>query len=189
MKKETAPKKKKAIILTVGLIVAALAIVGALFVYSGIYNVAASKWHPAIEGKFFSTVMVQSVRHQARNIPIPADIDLHDRTLAGKFGGAYGKACQTCHGGPGVKPDPWVYLYPPATDLTDAAVVDRWSDAELYWIIKNGIEHTGMIALGPTHGDEELWSVSAFVRQLPTMSPADYKAMVNEYARADKAEE
>lgn len=68
-------------------------------------------------------------------------------------------------------------LYPPPPDLTLAAVVDRWSDAELYWIVKNGIEHTGMIGLGPTHTDEEIWSVSAFVRQLPTMSPAEYQAM------------
>jgi len=65
-----------------------------------------------------------------------------------------------------------------------ADVVGKWSDAELYWIIKNGIEHTGMIGLGPTHSDGEIWSVSAFVRQLPTMSPAEYKAMTDKYAAA-----
>lgn len=37
-----------------------------------------------------------------------------------------------------------------APDLTSAAVVDKWSDAELYWIIKNDIEHSGLIALHPT---------------------------------------
>lgn len=73
--------------------------------------------------------------------------------------------------------------------MTHADVVDKWNDAELYWIIKNGIEHTGMIGLGPTHQDEGIWSVSAFVRQLPTMSPAEYKAMADKYAAAHKDEE
>lgn len=86
--------------------------------------------------------MVQSVRHQARYVQVPPGANLHDRLLAEKNGGAYGKACQTCHGAPGVKPDHWVYLYPPAPDLTRADVVNDWSDAELFWIIKNGIEHT-----------------------------------------------
>lgn len=46
-----------------------------------------------------------------------------------------------------------------------------------------------MIGLGPTHQDEEIWSVSAFVRQLPTMSPAEYKTMADNYATAHKGEE
>ncbi len=172
-----------------GVVAFVLVAVGVLFVYSGVYSVAAAKWHPAIEGQLLNTVMVQSVRHHARSVQVPAGIDLHDRVLAEKVGGAYAKACQTCHGGPGTKPDHWIYLYPPAPDLTSANVVDKWSDAELYWIIKNGIEHTGMIGLGPTHQDEEIWSVSAFVRQLPVMSPKEYKAAADKYAAANKGEE
>ncbi|MBA3963261.1 MAG: cytochrome c [Chthoniobacterales bacterium] len=93
--------------------------------------------------------MVQSVRYHARDVRPAAGVNLHDRALAEKVGGAYGLACRTCHGAPGIKPDPWGYLYPPAPDLTRADVVGTWSDAELYWMIKNGIEHTGMIGLGP----------------------------------------
>ncbi len=46
-----------------------------------------------------------------------------------------------------------------------------------------------MIGLGPTHPDEEIWSVSAFVRQLPTMSPAEYQATIDRYAAAHKSME
>lgn len=133
--------------------------------------------------------MVRSVRHQASYVQMPDGVNLHDRALAEKYGGAYAKACQTCHSAPGLKPDPWVYLYPPPPDLTRADVVNKWSDAELFWIIKNGIKHTGMIGLGPTHRDEEIWSVSAFVRQLSAMSPAEYKTMADNYAAAHKGEE
>ena len=167
------------------LIAFALAGIGESLIYSGVYSVAATKQHLAIEGQFLHKIMVESVRHHARDIRLPVGIDLHDRALAEKTFG-YTKACRTCHGAPGVKPDSWVYLYPPAPDLSRSDIVNAWSDAELYWIIKNGIEHTGMIGLGPTHQDEEIWSVSAFVRQLPTMSPAEYQLVADKYAATQK---
>lgn len=77
----------------------------------------------------------------------------------------------------------------PQSPQTRADVVGAWSDAELFGIIKNGIEHTGMIGLGLTHEDEEIWSVAAFVRQLPTMSPADYKTAADKCGAAHKEEE
>jgi hypothetical protein len=52
------------------------------------------------------------------------------------------------------------------------------SDAELYWIIKHGIKMTGMPAFGPTHEEEKLWSVMAFVRRLPELQTEAYSAMV-----------
>ena len=70
-----------------------------------------------------------------------------------------------------------MYIYPAAPNLMDIAVVGKWTDAELFWIIKNGIKDTGMPALGPTHGDEEMWGVTAFVKQLPNTSPEEYITM------------
>ncbi len=108
----------------VGIVVVALVAACVLFVYAGVYSVAAAKWHPAIEGQILNKVMVESVRHHARDIRVPMGINLHDRALAEKTLG-YKNACRTCHGAPGTKPDVWVYLYPPAPDLTRAEVVDR----------------------------------------------------------------
>ncbi len=53
-------KKRKAMMIAgiAGLVVVALFAVGGLFVYSGIYSVAAAKWHPAIEGALLNQVMV-----------------------------------------------------------------------------------------------------------------------------------
>ncbi len=160
-----------------------------LLVFSGVYNVSAAKPQSEMVGKLLSRIMVQSVRHHARDVNVPPGIDLNDRALAGQVGGAYGLACRSCHAAPGMKSDPWVYLYPAAADLTRVDVVGKWSDKELFWIIKNGVAHTGMIGLGPTHDDEKIWSVAAFVRQLPTMSPSDYKTAADEYAASKKEKE
>lgn len=170
----------------VGLVFLTLILGVVLYLFSGFYNVSAAKPHPELVGKVLNQIMVQSVRHHARDVNVPAGIDLNDRALAEQVGGAYGLACRSCHAAPGMKSDPWIYLYPSAPDLTCADVVDKWSDKELFWIIKNGVEHTGMIGLGPTHEDKEIWSVTAFVRQLPTMSPADYKTLADAYAAHKK---
>ena len=41
---------------------------------------------------------------------------------------------------------------------------------EVYWILEHGIKLAGMPAFGPTHGEDELWAITAFVEQLPEMS-------------------
>jgi hypothetical protein len=72
-------------------------------------------------------------------------------------------------------------LYPPPPDLTESEVVDSWQDKELFWIIKNGIKDTGMIAIPPGHSDDDVWAIAAFVRQLPNMAPEQYRAMLEAY--------
>ena len=55
--------------------------------------------------------------------------------------------------------------------------VQRFSDAELHWIVTHGIKHTGMPAMAPTHGEEAIREVVAFIKQLPEMSPKEYQAV------------
>ncbi|MBA3883208.1 MAG: cytochrome c [Chthoniobacterales bacterium] len=149
----------------------------ALFIYSGVYHVGATKPHSPLAHSILRMAMERSVRHHAKRIEVPHDVDLRDRGYATQFYGHYSAACVTCHSAPGVKADPWMVNYPASPNLTDPAVVNRWSDAELFWIAKHGIKDTAMIALGPTHKDKDIWGVTAIVRQLPGMSPAEYAAM------------
>lgn len=165
-------KKKSLIIL--GVIAALLIVVFITVVFGGAYNVGATEKHLAPVKWVFRKTMESSVRSRAKYIKVPETINLQDKKLAMKFYGAYTKACQTCHGAPGRKPDEWMYLYPSAPDLTSKAVVGKWTDSELFWIIKNGIMDTGMPGLGPTHKDGPIWGVTAFVRQLPDTSPQEY---------------
>ncbi|AZO21649.1 cytochrome c [Mesorhizobium sp. M1E.F.Ca.ET.045.02.1.1] len=64
-------------------------------------------------------------------------------------------------------------MQPQPPDLKRAATT--LNDAELYWVLQNGIKMTGMPAFGPTHNQEELWAMVAFVRHLPKMSLAEYE--------------
>ncbi len=150
-----------------------------LVVFGGAVTVAATDPHYAPVQWMLETTMESSVRAHAADIEVPESLDLRDSALAERAFGHYSVACTPCHAAPGVDAAPWLVLNPPAEPLIDTA--DRWSDAELYWIIKNGIKMTGMPALGPTHADEDLWAITAFVRQLPEMTAEEYQGMASRY--------
>lgn len=167
-------------------ILAVVIVIAVIFVYSGSYNVAATSGHTKPVEQILRTMMMRFVVSHARNIHPPADFKSHDRELAEHAAGHYEAMCRTCHGAPGKKPDPW-QLYPPAPDLSDALRVMRWSDAEVFWIIKNGLKDTGMSAFGGSHDDDDLWALTAFVRQVQSLSAADYRTMVeHQPAHMDK---
>ena len=155
----------------------AFTVTGALaaVVFGGAVNVAATDRHWAATEWLLRTTMHSSVRSAARGLTPPAGVDLHDPALAERAFGHYSVACTTCHGGPGVAPSPWMITNPPSPLLVETAA--QWSDGELFWIVKHGIKMTGMPALGPTHTDDDLWAIAAFVRQLPTMTADEYQAM------------
>ena len=47
---------------------------------------------------------------------------------------------------------------------------------EIFWVIKNGINMTGMPSFVPIGvPDQEIWSIAAFLKKLPTVSDQDYK--------------
>ncbi len=55
----------------------------------------------------------------------------------------FGQACSICHGADGhARTGLGRAMYPPAMDLTSPHV-KSWTDAELFWIIQNGIRLTG----------------------------------------------
>ena len=47
----------------------------------------------------------------------------------------------------------------------------------MFWIIKNGVKMTGMPSFGPSHKDDEIWKLVAFVQKLPKMKPEEYNQM------------
>jgi mono/diheme cytochrome c family protein len=85
---------------------------------------------------------------------------------------AYTGSCAVCHGstgdgtgvfGPGT--------YPPATNLTSHDVVEK-SDAELFWITRNGLSFTAMPGFGDQYSDQEIWNIVAYLRSLQNGQPA-----------------
>lgn len=162
--------------LTAGVLltIAVSVIVGLVFVYSGFYNVAADSPPGAVEHWLLRTTMTQSVRRHAKVIPVPS-VNTPDAIKRGA--NQYHDMCVSCHGAPGITPDEvGKGLTPQPPDLSKTA--SQWSKQELFWIIKHGIQFTGMPAWGKTHGDEEIWVLATFVEQLPLLGTEQYRSMV-----------
>lgn len=78
----------------------------------------------------------------------------------------YGVECAACHGMDGHTPtDAGRWMYPRAADLLSPQV-QRYSDAQMFWIIKNGIRLSGMPAFGKVESDEHIWNLVHYVRSL-----------------------
>src|SRR5438046_1426077 len=81
--------------------------------------------------------------------------------------------CATCHGAPGAK---WLKfsegLHPDPPDLKEVA--GKLSPAQLFWVIKNGINMTGMPSIAEAGArDDEIWPIAALGKRLPSLSNAD----------------
>ena len=63
-----------------------------------------------------------------------------------------------------------------AARRVEHVVANETSPQELFWVIKNGINMTGMPSFGAIDvPDQGIWSIVAFVKKLPTVSEEDFK--------------
>jgi mono/diheme cytochrome c family protein len=64
--------------------------------------------------------------------------------------------------------------FPPATDLTKGDAKER-SDAQLFYIMKNGLSFTPMPGYASQYSDQDLWAIVSYLRTLqngPARAPA-----------------
>jgi mono/diheme cytochrome c family protein len=79
---------------------------------------------------------------------------------------AYTGACGSCHGATGDGKGAFGTLtYPPATSLISPDAKEK-SDAELFWITKNGLSFTAMPAFGSQFDDQTMWQIVQYIRSL-----------------------
>lgn len=160
---------------------AAVLVLGAggtgLFVWSGVYDVAANVPHTQPGHSLLEQTMQQSVRRHARDIRAPpAPPGRLQRGAA-----CYVQLCLHCHGAPGVaQAGHGQGMQPVPGPLIDAA--RRWRDRELYWITRNGIKMSGMPAWQHRLSETDLWAVVAFLQALPDLSVPDYRALAADAA-------
>jgi mono/diheme cytochrome c family protein len=174
------PKTFTAVVTVVVVVVVAV-VFGLIFIYSGVYDVAATRPHTALMRWVLSTTMDESVEHHARNVVVPSGFDQIDPANGI---GHYREMCVTCHGAPGVeKGEIGQGLNPEPPDLQEAAA--DWSPAELYWIIRSGVKMSGMPGFGGTHTEEQLWAITALVHRLPGMTADEYKSLAGTHASPD----
>ena len=151
-----------------------LAIGGAAVAFTGSFDVAAIRPPSTLEKRAAGIALDHSVARRAPKIANP--LAKNPDAVRGGMG-HYKEMCVFCHGAPGVDAsEAGEGLNPPAPDLSSNKTQGR-TDGELFWILKNGIRMTGMPAFGPTHKDEELWKMVAFLRHLPELTPDETKAL------------
>jgi len=154
----------------------------AAVVYTGSFNTSATVPPSKMERTLGTLALNKSVARRAssRKNPLPMGAETFRGGLA-----HYRENCVVCHGAPGVDPgEIGQGLNPGAPDLTLSRVQSR-SDGELFWIVGEGIRMTGMPAFGPTHGENELWQIVAFLRHLPEISDEEKTQLQGESEEAE----
>lgn len=156
------------------LALAALAVTGLAIAWSGVINIGASTGHAAITDVALHWAMRKSVRTWAAlAVDPPAAASSSELVSAA---GHYASNCAFCHGAPGVEPAVVMRAATPsAPDL--ALTANEWTDAQLHWIVKHGVKFTAMPAWPAQDRDDEVRRMTAFVRQLPQMSPEEYRRL------------
>jgi len=74
-------------------------------------------------------------------------------------------------------------MNPPAVDLTSSHV-QHWTDAELFWIIQNGVRFTGMPAWKSSISDNDTWKLTRFIHNLPHLNAASASTAVSSQPQA-----
>ncbi len=141
---------------------------------SGAFNVAATVQDAPPLKWFLHETFEASVDKRASAITPPAGWSAPDRIARGAR--SFAAMCAGCHTPPGMTDTPRaVGLNPKPPALVDLA--DHSPPANTFWVIKNGVRMTGMPAFGPTHDDDTLWDLAAFVQNAGSLSAEDYRAI------------
>ena len=92
-------------------------------------------------------------------------------------------SCAQCHGAD-ARGDAELgrNMSPPAMDLTSSHV-QHWSDAELFWIIQNGVRLTGMPSWKSSISDNDTWKLALFIHKLPYLDAASPSTAVPSQAQ------
>jgi mono/diheme cytochrome c family protein len=158
----------------IGALAILVAIAAAVYFFGGFYSVAGTQEDPGVVKWALINVRMASInRHATDAPPIPIDDPANVQAGARAFAT---RGCADCHGGPGVEWEKFSEgMHPDPPDLKD--VVKERRPNELFWVIKNGINMTGMPSFGKIEvPDREIWTIVAFLKKLPNVSEADYKS-------------
>jgi cytochrome c553 len=157
----------------IAITLAVLPFVAVFGAWIGFFNIAASTGHWQITDWFLHFAMRSAVRTYSLAVEAPERLPVEGiQPSAGHFE----RGCAICHGAPGVPQSPAVRkMLPRPPEL--GPVIDTWTDAELFRIVKYGVRFTGMPAWPTQQRDDEVWAMVAFLRTLPRMDPRTYREL------------
>jgi len=162
---------------------ALIAVIVIALILSGIiFNTSATQPHSKAVAWGAHFTMINSVARRSRG-DVPSVPLTRETLMAGAR--QYEAHCIICHGGPGVARAAWASgMLPTPPYLIDAST--RWSHAELYNLVHDGVKMTGMPAWGEVESDRQVAEVVAFLEVMPKLSP-DQFARLRQRIHAEQA--
>jgi mono/diheme cytochrome c family protein len=146
-----------------------IVVLGGFIFATGRFNVAATT-PPDMIDKVAPWALDKALERRSKDVtdPIARDAGAIARGMT-----HYRENCLPCHGAPGIEPEEFHEGMNPSPPDIDAPALQHDTDAELFWVVKNGIRMTGMPAFGVNHKDEEIRDIVAFVRHAPQITDAE----------------
>ena len=144
------------------------------FLELGLFPIAASSGPDPMD-ELAPQVRDRAIKRAARSIgalPGQAGPESIKRGLE-----SYRGDCMPCHGAPDGSPAEFSQGLNPGPPPLEIEKVQARPEAELFWIVKNGIRMTGMPAFGLNHSDEEIADIVRFVRHLPKLTDEEKAAL------------
>jgi cytochrome c553 len=159
-------------------------IIGLVVVLGGLIPIEASSGHWRATAWVLDLIKRRSVSFYSMSIEAPA-VDRLDWIARGAA--HYERGCRPCHGSPAAGRPPIMMKMTPHPPFLPERV-GRWTDAELFQIVKHGIKFTGMPSWPAPQRNDEIWTVVAFLRRLDRLSPGEYwRFAVGDRARSEAA--
>jgi len=168
----------KTIGLTFGGTLAVLAIAGAAFVGSGVYDIGADDHHTKITLSIIEQLRERSIAARSKSIEAHY---VEDPVRIASGAQHYSALCVGCHLAPGVTQSEvrrGLYPHPPNLAQEDLQQAQR-----AFWIIKHGIKMSAMPAWGKTLDDAAIWDTVAFIRKMPYMTSETYQQLSQEHGK------
>lgn len=158
----------------VGALAIAIGLVAAGFFFGGFVDLSAQVQDPPAVASAIIRVRKASIQRHATD-RAPANFGDIARVQSGARAFA-AAGCSNCHGAPGVKWQKFSEgLNPDPPDLKEVA--GELDPPEIFWVVKNGIRMTGMPSFGAIGvGDDDIWSITAFVKKIGSVSEDDYRS-------------
>ncbi len=141
----------------------------------GVIYIGADRPHPRPIRWYLSEAMEYSVKRHAQGLraPVQTPVSIAEGALH------YSDLCVICHAAPGVeRSEIGEGLSPDPPLLTRTA--NDWTVEQVYWLVTHGVGDTGMPSFGSSDTDQERWAIAYFVKQLPQMTPEEFRKSVAE---------
>jgi cytochrome c553 len=158
-------------------IIIALAVLGciaAIVVSVGFVDISADKPDSWLAEHLLHFVFKRSEAFHSHDVTPPGDLAAPSRVrLAAQ---QFEMECANCHGRPGFGQSVIALSMSPRPQYLPN-VLGQFTDPELYMIVKHGVKYSAMPSWPTDTRVDEVWSMVAFLRQLPKLNAETYRQM------------